>query len=61
MEKANYDVRTAIDQSGLKYWVVADRYGCTDSTFSKKLRRELPPTEKERLFKIIDELSREVG
>lgn len=56
----NKDIREAIVSAGLRYWQVADAYGCTDGTFSRKLRQELPAEEKEKIFGIIRELSQEV-
>ena len=56
LNKPNSDVRKAIDESGFRYWEVADRYGCTDTTFSKKLRKELPNEVKSKIFAIIEEL-----
>ena len=43
----------------MRLWQIAVRLGCTDSTFSRKLRQELPPDEQRRVLDIIDELSRE--
>lgn len=54
----NKDVREAIVSAGLRYWQVATAYGCTDGTFSRKLRRELPAEEKEKIFSIIRELEK---
>lgn len=56
----NQDIREAIIAAKLRYWQVAASYGCTDGTFSRKLRRELPAEEKEKIFGIIRELSKEV-
>lgn len=56
----NQDIRDAISCAGVKYWQVAAAYGCTDGNFSRKLRRELPQEEKDKIFSIIDGLSREV-
>lgn len=52
----NTELRTAAKKAGLHLWQLADAFGCTDATFSRKLRHELPQAEKDRLFKIIDEL-----
>lgn len=57
----NKDIREAIAAAKLRYWQVATAYGCTDGTFSRKLRRELPAEEKEKIFEIIREMSQEVG
>lgn len=60
MSKANQDIRKAVRDAGVKLWQVADRYGITDVTFSKKLRKELPAKEKAVIFQIIKELRSEV-
>lgn len=56
----NLDIRKAASNAGIHLWEIAEMYGCTDSTFSKKLRRELPPDEKNRILDIIEKLSKEV-
>lgn len=55
----NKDIRKAIVTSGLKYWQVADKYGLTDSNFSRLLRKELPKEKKEKVFKAIEEAKKE--
>lgn len=55
----NKDIRRAIIRAELKYWQVAAAYGYTDSTFSRKLRHELPQEEKAKLFAIIKGLKAE--
>lgn len=55
---ANQDIRKAIEKAHIKYWQVADKYGIADGNFSKKLRKELPKEEKEKIFKIISSLSK---
>lgn len=55
----NQDIRQAIKKADIKYWEVAERYGCTDGNFSRKLRRELPDTEKQKIYAIIAELVKE--
>lgn len=61
MSEANKDIRQAVTVSGFFLWQIADRYGVTDVTFSKKLRKELPEEEKKKIFNIIEELKRERG
>lgn len=56
MKIANNDIKSQAKISGVYLWQVAQRLGITDSTLSRKLRRELPTEEKERIFNIIDEL-----
>lgn len=50
----NKDIRKAIVGSGLKYWQVADKYGLTDSNFSRLLRIELANDKKEKVFEAIE-------
>ena len=56
---SNNDIRTRAKEKGVYLWKIADRLGITDNWFSRKLRKELPMDEKERIFKIIDELAQE--
>ena len=53
---ANEDIRAAIKNSKIKYWQVANEYGINDGNFSRKLRKELPQDEKEKIFYIIKNL-----
>lgn len=55
----NMRIRKEAQESGVKLWEVADRYGLTDSNFSRKLRRELPDEEQEKILGIIREITRE--
>ena len=57
----NQDIRAAIEAAKIRYWQVAAMYGCTDGNFSRKLRKELPDEEKEKIFSIIRELSQEAS
>ena len=55
----NLDVRNMISDSSLKYWEIAEKLGVTDSTFSRKLRKEFSEKEKDKIIEIINELSLE--
>lgn len=57
---ANQDVRRTAAGAGIRLWQIAEALGIADCNFSRKLRRELPAEEKERIFSIIRELSGEV-
>lgn len=57
----NKDIRHTAAGSGVKLWQIADALGITDSSFSRKLRKELPQEEKEKIFSIIQKLSQEVS
>lgn len=56
MELANREIREKAKAAGVKLWQVASAYGCNDGNFSRKLRKELPKAEKERIRAIIAEL-----
>lgn len=53
----NVEIRRAATKSNLRLWEVAEVLGMTDSTFSRKLRRELPSEEKSRILSAIYELA----
>lgn len=54
----NEDIKCFAKQYGVCLWMVADALGIQDSALSRKLRRELPAEEKEKIFSIILELSK---
>lgn len=58
---ANQDIRRAAAGAGVKLWRIAEALGIADCNFSRKLRQELSTDEKERIFSIIERLSKEVG
>jgi len=60
MFKANHDIRQAILNSGLKFWQVAEAYGINDGNFSRKLRKELPESEKNKILNIIINLKEDL-
>lgn len=55
----NVKIRDAAKQAGVYLWEVAERWGCNDGNFSRKLRRELPEDEQRRILVIISELAAE--
>ena len=59
--KKNIDIRDLIEQSGVKYWEVAEALGITDGNFSRKLRKELSRKEKEVISNKILELKNKNG
>ena len=56
MKITNNDIKSTAKSKGVLLWQIADKLGITDATFSRKLRHELPPEEKQKIFSIIDEL-----
>lgn len=55
----NVDIREKAEKSNVKLWQIADYLGITDGNFSRKLRKELPEEEKQKIFTIIKELEAE--
>ena len=55
----NKGIREAAKNRGVRLWQIAERLGMNDGNFSRKLRRELPTEEREKIIEIIDELAKE--
>lgn len=55
----NQDIRNAAADSGVKHWQIAETLGMADTTFCRKLRKELDPEMKDRIFTVIKELAKE--
>lgn len=53
----NLDIRNKLKKKGVFQWEVAEKMGIAEMTLVRKLRRELPETEKKNIFAIIDELA----
>lgn len=53
----NQDVRLAAESAGVRLWEIAEALGIADCNLSRRLRRELPQAEKEKIFGIIEQLS----
>lgn len=51
--QTNERIREAAKKHGVKLWQIADALGMNDGNFSRKLRRELPPDEVEKILAII--------
>lgn len=57
----NQDIRRTAAGAGVRLWQIAEALGIADCSLSRKLRRELPKEEKDRIFSIIRELSEGAG
>lgn len=55
----NTDIRQAAKAAGVRLYQIAAEIGLNDGNFSRRLRRELPDEEKQKIFVIIDQLSSE--
>lgn len=56
----NLDIRSTAQNAGVCLWQIAEVLGIADCQFSRKLRRELPAEEKEKIFEIIQNLSNQM-
>ena len=57
MTKANVDIRAAAKREKVFLWQIANALNINESMFIRKLRKELPEEMKERVFRVIEELS----
>lgn len=57
MTKANDDVRKAMKDKHVPAWAVGAALGVHENTVLRRLRFELPETEKQNLLRIIDNLA----
>jgi len=55
-QKANFDIELYALENGILKWRIADKLGITDSTLSRKLRKELSAEDKQKIRAIIKEL-----
>lgn len=53
------EIKNKIITAGLKVWQVAYAFGCTDSNFSRKLRRDFSTEDTEKVLSIIEQLKAE--
>jgi len=58
MRVCNTDIRNAILKANLKQWEVAEKYGLSESNFSRLLRRELSSDKKKKVIDIITKLKK---
>ena len=56
----NEEIKRKAKISGVCLWQIAEALGIADHAFSRKLRRELPDEEKEKILAIIDKLKKGV-
>lgn len=54
---ANEKIKVKAKQNKVYLWEVADRLGMQDSALSRKLRKELPPEEANRILDAISQIA----
>jgi hypothetical protein len=50
---ANESIRKAAALYDVKLWKLAERWGCNDGNFSRKLRHQFSPADEQRALEII--------
>lgn len=60
MVKRNDDIRRSIRESGLHQWMVAERLGISEATFTRWLRTEMSDGKKRMVIDAINELKKEL-
>ena len=58
---ANYEIRNEAKSRGVRLWEIAMRLGINDGNFSRRLRSEFSPADRERVLRIIGEIASEKG
>lgn len=53
----NLEIKRKLKEAGLYQWMLAERMGIAEQTLVRKLRRELPEAEKQKILIIIEELA----
>lgn len=55
----NLKIRAKLKEKEVHQWEVAEKLGVAEMTFTRKMRRELPEEEQQKIFSIIDEIAKE--
>lgn len=49
----NTAIRSAIQNAGVRHWMVADELGISETTFCRMLRKELPGERREEVLQAV--------
>lgn len=55
----NIGIRQAAKDANVRLWQIAERLNIADTTFSRKLRHELTPDDKSKVYAIIAQIAAE--
>ena len=58
---ANQKVRSAAKNRGIPLWKIAERMGISEPNISRRLRKELPAEDAERILELIKTIAAERG
>lgn len=53
----NEVIRRRAKEAGVKFWELADALSISEATVTRKLRRELPDAEREKILEIIGQIA----
>lgn len=56
---ANADIRAAAKGASVRMWEIADHLKISEPSITRKLRHELPQSEKQRIFSAIEKIAKE--
>lgn len=61
----NKEVLLQMQRTGIRQWEIAEAYGVSEGVFSRRMRHELSPKDRQKVLDIIkeldDRLKKEVG
>ena len=57
MQAANYEIRSECHKYNIKLWELAEWIGVSESTMTRKLRRELPSEQRDHILSMICKLT----
>ena len=50
----NKEIRNAMKQKGIAQWKLGELLGVSENTINRKLRKELPEEEKQKILEVIN-------
>lgn len=56
---ANQNLKFYAQGKGVRLWQIADKFGVSESYFSRKLRKEFTEEEAEKFKRFVDEIAEE--
>ena len=55
---ANQKIRDELRRRGIRFWQLADAWGCSEPTVYRRLRHELPPEQRAEVMSLLRQISR---
>ena len=54
IDMRNKEIRNAMKQKGIAQWKLGELLGVSENTINRKLRKELPEEEKQKILEVIN-------